>query len=1154
MWPTKRVDASPRFLRLEGGAFESLVTALVTADALRVGLTVDDIEWDLDPYRPDGGVDALIRRQPTHPELHWVTRPAVFQAKRSLPTKADLKIEFVKPRVKEALLRGDDYVLVTGAPPPRDANEKLLALIRGEYPRWKGSGRVLGDANLVHWMSLFPSTWQRMPDEAWRQSVQSFETWRKKLEAVTFVRTAERQQVFDRLAKIVVDGGVLHVEGLPGVGKTRCVLEALNNTGPLTAYLPGFVPEVLSLPIEAGASLYGCLVIDECSKEQRRAIAERFSASPTLRIVTIGADLERVDLRPSGNSVRLEVIEGEALDQLATGMRPELPLETRKRVSRLCGGYPKLMELMFAAGERYPENQDLWDAVVKYLGEARMKAEAFFALALPRYFQVDDLESLSKAVGRSTADLREAKLHLSEMGLLGDVDERRHYVTPLLLGEYLARRFWKEPDAFDRLRKNLSVPLLRECVSRLAQLGPEGAKTLSAIGAPALLDALGLEQTAELSSAIAAENRDQVLDVVRRLLPRLIDPKDRARFVPAIRIAAWFGDSLSPAIDLLTELVGDTKQAAEPLRSLFGAHLGLTRADGPTRLAAIERLVRSPVPRQRRMGFLLAAAATEVDVGGFIPQLPEPVENAWRPASRADEANYRQGAATLLALGLKDPDAETALLAQDEVTRAVRGLVRAQHAGASAILLQAWAATGLPIAPLTSVIDTVEVHDRDFLSASGLAESTAFREAAAALAPRGMADRLSMVARPASWGEPDPEAIERVAQAAMSAGDLSDVADWCFSNDAVVAVEIGRSLAEHDAERRLLPMLLERAPAQNLVRTSASYCAALRDIDHLLEGWSAERSLARFCFEIFWLLDPTAGRVEALGGLLRRGFLQPRAVEQLLLGGWLLRAPRTSALDFVELIAETQPLSAFRLAFQLLPKEQSEGPATVAPDELLRSKELLSARWFAVPIDQVKGTQLEWEWSTAARRIATTRPLEVGLHLLKTVRNESLPSEFQQLLDSLLPKCGPALLLPVLAILEAEPFRATGGAFRGIADFPDHRVLEEWATTVERARVLVRVGIPIAPGGVLERLLEKFSIGSEMEALFFTGSFVGSESDWLERKKAQLQPLLSPPASPSLRGWAKRLMKRLEADIARSRSVQKAYEIGVLPLPWVAER
>jgi len=98
------------------------------------------------------------------------------------------------------------------------------------------------------------------------------------------------------------------------------------------------------------------------------------------------------------------------------------------------------------------------------------------------------------------------------------------------------------------------------------------------------------------------------------------------------------------------------------------------------------------------------------------------------------------------------------------------------------------------------------------------------------------------------------------------------------------------------------------------------------------------------------------------------------------------------------------------------------------------------------------------------------------------------------------------------------------------------------------------VGMAIAPGGVLERLLEKFEIGGELEARFFSGSFSGNESDWLAGKKEQLTPLLSLPAGLALRAWAKRLMKRLDADIARSRSVEKAYEIGVLPRPWVAER
>lgn len=1170
----KPAKVADRFSELLGEPFEKLMFGLLGADCWVAGLDVGDFHRELAGNKGDGGIDALIRRAPPSP-TKWVKRASVFQAKRSCPSRTKLVKELKKARVAEALNNGHDYVLVTGASMGAERTELLGKLIRSLYPLWQGQALVLGEAELVDWLSAYPSVWSLMPEpQRVYEDVKSFEHWEELLrkrdrveKLIEFVQTPERTQVFE---KVSPDGPhAVHIEGSPGVGKTRCVLEAFRARKEVVGYCSGFNEALLKLPTEPGRALFGCLVVDECNEDQRQRLENCF-ANSRLRVVTIAADLVSARHEPRAGVVRLNVLGDEELKQVAQSIGSKLQPEERDRLMRLSGGFVKLLRVLFVATERYPQDGDVQNALLRYLSDDDQTEDAFIVLGLPRYFRDDHVDLLAKIADRSPADVRKAKRALENKGLLGDVDERTHYVTPLLLGEMLARRFWSESNAFARLiEASPGAVMLKLCLSRLLQM-PNGAEVLGRIGPGALVAALGQDEFVRFLPAMAEAAPEQVLAAVRRLLPELSDPSERARFVPAVRIAAWFDETFSAAIDLLTELVGDTKKAAEPVRSLFGAHLGLTRADGPTRLAAIERLVRSPLPRQRRMGFLSAAAATEVDVGGFIPQLPEPIENAWRPASRLDEASYRQGAATLLALGLKDADPETALIARDEVTRAVRGLVRARHAGASAILLRAWTTTDLPVAPLTTVIDTINVHDRDFLAASALSEATAFNEAAAALAPRGIADRLSMVARPASWGEPDPEAIERVAQAAMSEDDLTVVADWCFSNDAAVAVEIGRALAKDDPERRLLSLLLERARGQNLLRTSASYCTALPDIDSLLEGWASDESLARFCFEVFWLLDPSKERVEALGRLVGRGSLQPRAVEQLLFGGWLLRAPRGSALDFIAHIAKTQPLSAFRLAFQLVGKERPEVDAGAAlkvqvpapsqrhapatPDEEARSQSLLRAGWFDVPIDQVSGTQVEWEWSTAARRIAKTSPREVGLHLLKAVRNESLPYEFPQLLDSLIPVAGTELLLPLLAILEAEPFRAMGGAFRGIANFPDQRVLEAWATTRERARVLVRVGLPLAPGSVLETLLGKFQIGDELEATFFSGSFVGNESGWLEGKKAQLTPLLSPPASPSLRAWARRLMKRLDADIARSRSVEKAYAIGVLPLPWVAER
>ncbi len=1127
---------------------------LLGADCWVSGLEVGDFHRELAGNKGDGGVDALIRRAPPR-ATKWVKRPSVFQAKRSCPSRAQLVDELKKERVAQALKAGHDYVLVTGASMGAERTELLGRLIRSLYPHWPGAALVLGEAELLDWLNVYPSVWSLMPEhQRIYRDVRSFENWEDLLchrdrvsRLFDYVQTPQRQQVFEQLSQS--GPHAVHIEGSPGVGKTRCVLEAFRNRKELVGYCPSFNEALLKLPTEPGRALFGCLVVDECNDDQRQQLEDCFANSP-LRLVTVAADLISARHAPRANAVRLKVFEGEELQQVASSIGSQVPPEERARIIALSGGYVKLLRVLFAARARYPEDADVRNALLRYLRNDELNEDAFIALGLPRYFRHDQLELLAKIAGRSEADLRKARRALDDKGLLGDVDEQTHYVTPLLLGEMLARRYWQDPDAFDRLvRADLGAPLLKSCLSRLLQM-PNGAEVLGRIGPDALIRALGREELAPFLSAMAPAAPEQVLAAVRRLLPALNDSKNRERYISATRTVAWYEDTFAQAVEVMTEVVGTTRHDAEPLRSLFGTHFGLTRADGESRLMLVERLVRSPVARQRRLGFLCAGAATEVEGGGFIPQLPEPVENRWRPANRASEANYRQRAASLLALGLTDVDAETAHLAQDEVSRAVRGLVRARQAGASAILIRAWASTALPVAPLTTVVDTIVVHDRDFLAASGPAESAEFDEAVAALAPRGIADRLSMVARPASWGEPNAEATTLVARAAMAEHDLKVVADWCFSSDAVVAVEIGRALAMHDPERRLLPLLLERVPGQKLLRTSASYCTALPDIDELLGGWASDGSLAQFCFEVFWLLEPNTARVQALGSLMGRGFLQARAVEQLLFGAWLLRAPRGSALDFVEFIAKTQPLSAFRLAFQLVGQEQPEGAST---DDQKRGDELLRACWFALPVDQVNGTQLEWEWSTAARRIAKSSPLEVGLHLLGMVRSDSHPYEFQELLAGLIPLCGPQLLMPLLAILEAEPYRAGHGSFRGVAQFPDQRVLETWATTAERARVLVRVGLPLAPGSVLERLLEHFDIAGELEARVFSGAFWGNESDWLEEKKAQLTPLLSPPASPSLRAWARRLMKRLDADIARSRSVERAYEVGVLRLPSVAD-
>jgi hypothetical protein len=1134
-----RKNASSIFAGLDGERFEHLLFALLGAECRLCCLAIPDFHFDYATNKGDGGVDATIRKAPPIPS-RWVTQ-GIIQAKLSCPSKSALEKELQKQRVVEALQQGRAYTLVTAAEMEPDAEDRLSRLIRGVHPSWQGPARVIGASQLVALLREYPSAWALMPESLRPyRHIFGFEEWEARLrksdqrDLVRFVPTAERKALFGRIDSLSSSADRhLHIEGAPGVGKTRCALEAFRDRPEVVAYCDRFSDSLLDLPREPGRSLYGYLVVDECSEDQRSRLESYFGNSD-LRLITIGAEVPSIWVRPGPNTHRLEVLRGDELEEVARLLGAELSESERRAATQKSGGYPKLLRILFTAREKYPTDRDLNAALLRYLTEDEQREDAFIALSLPRTFSEQQFAELTRVFeGCTLNDLRKAQRRLSDSGLLGDIDDRTRYVTPLLLGEMLASRyFWDNPrGAFERLRTaNLTPELLESCLLRLVQM-QGGAERLARIDPATLEQAVSPSRLPRLLAAMSPYAPEETLAALRRLLPRLTNPAD-SLFV--LCSAAWFESTFDESIDILASF----SEARAEVPSFFGAFLGPTRARAAQRLRVIQRLSESPDEAMRLLGVDCAAAACEQESGRVVAwRSPEPIEHAWRPTNLGEEQSYRTAAAEILGKALQDSSNAVRAHASTPSTRAVRGLVRSRMAGAAAALIEAWAASEFPTAPLVAVLNTIEAHDREYLAASGAEARDRYLRAVAALKPRSIGDKLSVVAKPASWGDPDLGEIDRVASEAMQEPSLGPVAAWCFSEDAVVAVEIGRALAKYDHSQRLLPLLLDHARSQPRLRTAASYCAELPDIDDRLGNWATAPSLARFVLEVCWLLKPTQKRVEFLRSIVEIGALEAGRIEQLLFGGWLLRAPPQAARECIVAIAVREPVAAFRLAFQAFEKSD---PAFV------------KERWWQVPLESLGRTQLTWEWSQVARDVGSQHPIDVARHLATALRERTdVTTEVRAVLNRLLID-GPAEVgLIVLELLEGRPELASGGLLSGLAS-PTHReAILSWATDVQRARIVVRARSTIDE--VVMTLLDRFRIEDTVSAILHSRTGVGNDSDRLETLKQTLETSLAGSHSRAFERWARRELRFIESELKRARQAEQAYGLGVIDLPFVAE-
>ena len=267
----------------------------------------------------------------------------------------------IKPKVREVLEAGGCYIMLSSHTFTRQGTNSREQCIReslSEAGLEVAEDRIqFRDADQVAtWVNCYPSvaTWAK--ELAQPGTVGPFCSWndwtgRSEHQDSPWVKDSRLPSIRTSvLQRATEEKGVIHIGGLPGVGKSRLVLESLGSTDEevrSTCDLVMYADEAESSPAKimhtsrtlAKSKARAIIVIDRCTPKTRRVIAGTVNHPDSrLSLVTIEDDPSPTSLDSQTMIVREAPpdVTGALVEMLA----PKLPPEDKRRLEALARGSP----------------------------------------------------------------------------------------------------------------------------------------------------------------------------------------------------------------------------------------------------------------------------------------------------------------------------------------------------------------------------------------------------------------------------------------------------------------------------------------------------------------------------------------------------------------------------------------------------------------------------------------------------------------------------------------------------------------------------------------------------------------------------------------------------------------------------------------------
>lgn len=959
--------------QLDDAQLTSLLNRLLILEAEAAGIPVNSIEVGLNIRAADGGVDASIRWKHGMESTNFFTsRFQVFQCKAESLSPSQCAAELVseagvvKPLVAQAFAEGGTYILFTTQLLNAKMKRKRIEAMRNKLTELRtphattAEFAVYSAEDIARWANRY------LPAIAYVQAVTGFsmmpglKSWTEWYAAEsaswpfrqTSASTLLIQEIRENLSE---PRRVIRLNGLPGLGKTRLVLEALGPNGDG----PGLAPRAVyfnaghastSLPQQVVEwvrhGLSGVLVVDNCLPEVHTMLEKEVRASSSkLSLITIFANPTE-DVNVAARIVLKPCAQFE-LQEAAQEYIAGLPESDAGKIAHLAGGFIFFAYLLCDA---YEKGQGI-DAVLvdsevllRFLGraagapddDALRTIEACSIFESLHYADGDGPESKS-VISISEVNSTQFHKHVRMFIRRGVIEQTGRFirVRPHPLALRLCRNWWegvtpqRAMDVFEAVPESM-VDALCERLRMLDTL-PEArdvAAKLCGDCAPfGQAEVLFSERGARIFRALAEINPESACNSLHAVIfatdvEALREARAaRREWVWALTKLIFRSSTYSCAADSLVRLAvaeneSYANNATGTLLQTFQVALPGTEVPLSERADKLSSLFASDEPAI--IALALQAADKALGSGFFSRTLGAeeqgsgPVLRDYEPSSFEEMCTYWRRVLELIkdAVGAGRCDAGNAL---PVLAGHLRGFIRANADYLAKVVVDTALEWGSR--PWEAGIDALQDALR-----YDVGENTARIDvlnrwiADMAPAPDDIPGQLSLYVSRPSWSDISEERLDSkvLELAERCAADFDGSRPYLrnlFFGEQRAGFAFGSQLARSMESRdRFLDLVLEvlRPPYDTSVNLGVlcGYACATTELDRawtnrLVEHLLSDRDLQRYAPEVLSNITPDLATLQRLVLLVKEGLLNPALLERFSYGQALRHLTSSEISDLV---------------------------------------------------------------------------------------------------------------------------------------------------------------------------------------------------------------------------------------------------------------
>jgi hypothetical protein len=1178
------LQVSPeRIAAMSDNDLNILMGQLLRAQAYRCGSPPNEIRVNTEDKASDEGSDGWSTKPKREDE--WLgSTDTCWQFKAgSAGTPARLVGEVTKHIPKDTLTRGGRFVVVaSGSKSGKKGEKKRLEKLTTDAAAAAiptGNIEVIGSERLTTWCNQHPAIaacWAGRPDGLW-----SLGDWSNSDEHQVPWQASDTVQSELNARRSDLDFSTgrihhLHIQGPPGVGKTRFALELCRGATWRDAviYLPQAADFRLEQLIDGAAADTGVqfiVVADEVQYDQLQPLRDSVSrCGGRVRLMTIGHSGTPDPIRIPALFVK--PLDPPVMHQVIAGWYPAMPREHIDFVVRFADGYVRLAKLAASAVIQAPKidirgllNRDEIRGFLDGMLGTGDRLALYVVAVLSRVGWTEDKQDEGMAVAlhfglnwnrvRADVEAFHRRLGIAPRG------GRYRYISPVPLGIHLAVEAWTTfPDLLKSLPDVLPSDEARDAYfERLQSIAsnPQAGKFAREELAfffhlSDFVDARAVRRWSALSSADppkAAKNILQALtsaSVEERT--RIADVARREAVSTLVRIA-WKQSSFHDAIKalaLLAEAENETwsNNASAEFVARFQIFLGGTAVSYCDRLPVLDELLAEERPALGRLVVkaLAQVGKQQVSRAWGPPASDELPEKEWRPSTEREYLECEEHAVKKLIelanRGIAELQADlvdaanklSMLLYNSDVRDAIATYFHSVH-------------EAYPEArePLRRIIADVIHRDRKYWKKLPEEELKVLETLHTRFEDSSLGARLQQHIGPESWGQEEAKDLRQLAEEILSTPRaLLDHWSWLTSGNASDGWRLGEALAEVDTKGELAETLPSLPGGGRDMRLLCAYVSARRKIrgDTWYEGWVATqfdrvpRPVA-LLFEVAWRCGATESIASIVATILRREHVSPHIVGQLGIGRW----GENITFDALEKVLQAMAETGHRAtAIAILEHRMKNNPTEVY-------------RWKPLALELVTASELirseqmvEYYWGEVAMAIVSGHAGEISAAILREQADRESGSWFAEfsVAAKVLHACveqDPRAVWQALQLQLSVPNNVSAfsiGFPRGILERVPADEITAWIAEKPEERTAMTARFTskdMSTDNMLaSRIIGEYGDKEDVASAFFseylTGSWSGPSSAHWDQLAESLEEVARRTTLPKLRRWA--------ADSARS--------------------